>query len=392
MNYANSNFGDALAVATGTWAPDQSASVVVGNIAAQAGGTEEFEVHLRTSPTTGAGYEVFWAYNNDYIGVATWHAAGGYTNLYFNQGTQFAVHPGDTLTASIKGNVITVFDNGVQEAQITDNTFTTGNPGFGFNEGGTHEYAISGFSAIGLSGTPQPPPAPTIDNFSPDTAPVGDHHTTATVLTLTGTGEPNSTVTLFDGTAKVGSVVLGSDGHWSDTTGTLTVSTHVFTATDTDANGTSAASSPFSVILDPTVPPPSNIVNNGDFETGSFSGWTVGGRNASATIITNAEHGSLAAALGGQGGTITQTLPTTVGQKYELTFWLADEQAGKRESFSASIGTAKYSETSPTQAHGYVEHTLDFTATATSTVLQFQFQNVPAHWHLDNVAVVGIAT
>ena len=34
VDYANSNYADALAVATGTWAPDQSASITVGNIAA----------------------------------------------------------------------------------------------------------------------------------------------------------------------------------------------------------------------------------------------------------------------------------------------------------------------------------------------------------------------
>ena len=74
VDYANPNYGDALAVATGAWAPDQSASVVVGNIPAQSGGYEEIEVHLRTDPTTGAGYEITWGYNNDYIAVATWNA------------------------------------------------------------------------------------------------------------------------------------------------------------------------------------------------------------------------------------------------------------------------------------------------------------------------------
>ena len=149
VDYANPNYGDALAVATGTWAPDQSASVVAGNIPAQPGGYEEIEIHLRTDPATGAGYEITWGYNNDYIAVAAWHATGGYTNLYFAQGPQYAIAPGDTLTASIQGDVITMYTNGVQVAQITDNsnTFTSGNPGFGFNQGGTSAYDISSFSA-----------------------------------------------------------------------------------------------------------------------------------------------------------------------------------------------------------------------------------------------------
>ena len=256
--YANTNYGDALAVATGTWSPDQSAFVVVGNIPAQAGGYEEFEVHLRTDPATGAGYEIGWAYNNDYILIATWHATGGYTNLYFAQGSQYAVHPGDTLTASIQGNVITMYDNGVQEAQITDNTFTSGNPGFGFNQGGTHAYDISSFSASDLGGTsppppPAPPPAPVITAFSPNTGGVD----TTNVINLTGTAEIGSKVAVFDGSTSLGTTTVDSTGHWFYTENNAVNGTHVFTATDTDATGTSAASSPFNVTVNvPAAPPP----------------------------------------------------------------------------------------------------------------------------------------
>jgi hypothetical protein len=45
--------------------------------------------------------------------------------------------------------------------------------------------------------------APVIKSFSPDTGTVGDAITTATTLTLTGTGEANSTVTLFDGSRQL---------------------------------------------------------------------------------------------------------------------------------------------------------------------------------------------
>lgn len=158
-DYANPNYGDALAVVIGDWGPDQSVSITVGDIAPTIAGYEEFEIHLRTDPTTGTGYEVAWAYNHDYILIATWNGggvvgAGAYTTLFEDHGPQYAIAPGDTLTASIQGDVITVSTNGVQVAQIADNTFSSGNPGFGFNEGGTDQYGISSFSASSSESNP----------------------------------------------------------------------------------------------------------------------------------------------------------------------------------------------------------------------------------------------
>jgi hypothetical protein len=58
---------------------------------------------------------------------------GDFTELFDVKGAQFAVKDGDVMSASVVGNVITAYRNGVQMAQVTDNTFTTGNPGIGFN-------------------------------------------------------------------------------------------------------------------------------------------------------------------------------------------------------------------------------------------------------------------
>jgi hypothetical protein len=39
---------------------------------------------------------------------------------------------GDVLRATIVGNVITVYKNGTQVAQVADSTWTNGQPGIGF--------------------------------------------------------------------------------------------------------------------------------------------------------------------------------------------------------------------------------------------------------------------
>ncbi|MDW6021561.1 Ig-like domain-containing protein [Mesorhizobium sp. BAC0120] len=64
------------------------------------------------------------------------------------------------------------------------------------------------------------------------------------VEALTGTAEANSTVAVFDGTTKIGTATVNASGAWSFTTKALSVGSHSFTATATDAAGnTSAASS-----------------------------------------------------------------------------------------------------------------------------------------------------
>jgi hypothetical protein len=65
---------------------------------------------------------------------------------------------GDTLKASIVGNVITVYVNGVRKAQATDNTFKTGNPGIGIflqcnggqGIGSNADFGFSSFTARGI--------------------------------------------------------------------------------------------------------------------------------------------------------------------------------------------------------------------------------------------------
>ena len=58
---------------------------------------------------------------------------------------------GDVVKATIVGNVITVYKNGVQIAQATDSTYATGNPGVGFFLEGTagvnRDYGFTRFTA-----------------------------------------------------------------------------------------------------------------------------------------------------------------------------------------------------------------------------------------------------
>src|ERR1019366_4321739 len=78
------------------------------------------------------------------------------------------------------------------------------------------------------------PAAPVISSDSP---------AGGTALTLTGTAEANSTVTVYDGTTKLGTATVNANGAWSFTTGTLANGSQSFTAANTDAAGNTSLAS-----------------------------------------------------------------------------------------------------------------------------------------------------
>ena len=109
-----------------------------------------------------------------------------------------------------------------------------------------------------------PPPAPTIVSFSPDSGTVGDDITNATTLTLTGTGEANSTVEVFDGSTELGTAAVNASGAWSFVTGTLANGSHVFTATDTLSGNASAPSAALTVTVNTVAPTVSSVAASGN--------------------------------------------------------------------------------------------------------------------------------
>jgi len=129
------NYNDSTAILTGTWGPDQTVTAVMVTSVPRDNASAECEIRLRSaiSAHNCTGYEIMWnaAPDNDYLSIARWNGA---VNNFTPMGTVHGVSPinNGTLTASIKGNVITVYINGVQKMQVTDGTYTNGNPGIGF--------------------------------------------------------------------------------------------------------------------------------------------------------------------------------------------------------------------------------------------------------------------
>jgi hypothetical protein len=156
-------FGDSLALLTGTWSPDQMAQASVRQISPS--GYPEVEIRLRTSPNDATGYEIMWSAlgknGSPYLAIATWNGPASapphWTMLKDLHGPEYGVATGDVVKAVIVGNTITAYKNGKHQVQITDNSFSQGNPGFGFNEGPNGTYGISSFTAsdVGIGASPE---------------------------------------------------------------------------------------------------------------------------------------------------------------------------------------------------------------------------------------------
>jgi hypothetical protein len=148
------DYDDPTAVLSGAWGPNQHAKATVFSRNPTDEYYQEVQIRLRHTmrPSFCSGYEVFFRCLKTeaaYAEIVRWNGkVGDWTSLQRHVGVQYGVEDGDVIEASVVGNVLKGFINGVEMITVVDDVLSSGGPGIGFNFGVADTNVDHGFRSF----------------------------------------------------------------------------------------------------------------------------------------------------------------------------------------------------------------------------------------------------
>ncbi len=141
-----------------------------------------------------------------------------------------------------------------------------------------------------------------------------------------------------------------------------------------------------------------NLVNNGGFETGDFTGWSQVGNTAFTDVSAgtfdfygprSGNYHAHFGAIGTLGGILEQVMSTVPGQNYKFDFWVGYGGGAPSELNISWNGSVVLGLIDPA-GFGWNHYSFTMAATGSSTPIQFLFHSLPSYFHLDDISVEAI--
>jgi hypothetical protein len=136
-----------------------------------------------------------------------------------------------------------------------------------------------------------------------------------------------------------------------------------------------------------------NLINNGDFESGSLSSFTqFGNMSSSGVDEAAAADGTFGAFFGPRGsvGGISQTIATSAGESFLISFDLSND-GGQGTFFEVLFGGTQLFTGTDTNPFDFTRFSTFAVAAGPSTTLSFAFRQDPAFFSLDNISVTAVS-
>ncbi|EAZ1841045.1 BapA prefix-like domain-containing protein [Salmonella enterica] len=263
------------------------------------------------------------------------------------------------------GARVEIFDNGVSLglATLQPNGAWTFTPSQNLGEG-AHRLTVIATDAKGNASpaasfdlvvdtqSPQQPIITVITDDAPGIVGSVTHLglTNDSTPTINGTGEPGSTVHLYQNGARIADIIVGNSGVWSyayTTASPLADDTYTFTVTASDSNGnTTPFSTDFTITIDTQAPAAPGVIGvaDGDGNTIDTNQITQesqprlsGSGTAGDTIILYDNGNAIGQALVGTDGRWQFTPPAALGDGDHLLTARANDPAGNESPESISF-------------------------------------------------------